>query len=87
MTRTWQNSQWGRVLGLLIVAAVLLLIAGFASVLFPTASHPIAVVLAAIGGAAAVLGGFSVPGLVRARASGSVSVGPDPAAHREGPTP
>ena len=71
-------SSWARVVGLIVVAVVLLVIAAFAPHLFPDAAYPVAIVLVALGAAAGVLGGFSVPGLIRARASGSVSVDPAP---------
>lgn len=65
------TKSWGRVAGLFIVAIVLLAGSALVSTIFPDANHPAAIVLLAVGAAAAVLGGYSVPGAIRTAVSAS----------------
>jgi hypothetical protein len=64
--------SWPRVISLFVVAVVLLVLAAIAASVFPDAAAPAAVVLVALGAAAGVLGGFSVPGFPRVRSTVSV---------------
>jgi hypothetical protein len=80
MSSTQSARAWPRVVGLFVVALVLFIVAAVAPAIFPGATPPVEIVLAALGAAALVLGGFSIPGAIRARASGSVSVGDEPPA-------
>lgn len=77
MSSTQSVRSWPRVVALFVIALVLLVIAALAPLIFPDAAYPAAIVLIALGAAAGVLGGFNIPGVIRARASGSVSVNDD----------
>jgi hypothetical protein len=59
------SRSWARVIGLIVVALILFILAALAHVVFPDAADPASIVLVALGSASGVLSGFSVPGRTR----------------------